>query len=117
MTSIVEVKRTAIQEKEDAAAKYKKEMESKDLVAAMKYTETKKLTKQDICIILFVTFGEYLKDISHKNGELDEMLAEYVQKNSGIAIKDLATRTNGNGTTTSEDSGNVAPNDTQTQSV
>ena len=67
MTSIVEVKRTAIQEKEDAAAKYKKEMESKDLVAAMKYTETKKLTKQD-CIILFVVFGEYLKDISHKNG-------------------------------------------------
>ena len=45
------------------------------------------------------------------------MLAEYVQKNSGIAIKDLAARTDGNGTTTSEDSGNVAPNDTQTQSV
>ena len=91
-------------------------MESKAPTAAKKYTEKKNMTKNDICVIMFVVFGEYVKDTSYKKGDLEKMLVEYVQKNSDIAIKNWSTRTS-NGNTTSEESANVSQDDIQTENV
>ena len=71
------------------------------------------MTKKDMCIIMFVVFGEYVKDTIHKKGDLQKMLAEYVRKNSDVAIKNWATRTTSN----EQESANAAENDNQTANV
>ena len=62
------MKRLSSKEDESALAMLKKEMIMMAPGAAKKYVTSRKLTKKEICVLLFVAFGKLLKGTSYKKG-------------------------------------------------
>ena len=87
--SIAYMKRLSSEEDESALEKLKEEMKMMAPGAAKKYVTSGKLTKKEICVLLFVAFGELLKETSYKKGKLEELLANYIAKETVDPIKKL----------------------------
>ena len=69
--SIAYMKRMSSEEDESVLEKVKEEMKMMAPGSAKKYVTSGKVTKNEICVLLFIAFGLFLKETSYKKTKLE----------------------------------------------